>query len=182
MRTPRPNRALTRVLMIGGALLSAALLNGCFLKNYVTNSPSGQMRSKDAFTYTSTPFEPLSVTLYDSRDKEPLWTVDVPVGKKVTIRFLKNRSEDATARRPDIMQWEIYDDTMRRSSLSSTMAVPGAEARLLKVALRDGPEYPVELEPLPEFTNPGHQWDPVQQRKFRGVSTDQTRSGTYYAD
>ncbi|MCA9303126.1 MAG: hypothetical protein KC996_03285 [Phycisphaerales bacterium] len=182
MRTPRPNRALTRVLTLGGALLGAAALNGCVMKNLVTNSPSGQMRSRDAFTYQSTPFEPLSVTLYDNRDKEPLWTVDVPVGKKVTIRFLENRSEGATARRPDIMQWEIYDDTMRRSSLSSTMAVPGAESRLLKVTLRDGPEYPVELEPAPSFPDPARQWDPVQQRKFRGVSTDQTRSGTYYAD
>lgn len=182
MRTPRLNRACARLLLISGALLGASTLSGCMMKNLVYNTPGGGLRSSDSFTYQSTPFEPLSVTLYDNRDKEPLWTVDVPVGKKVTIRFHANRSEDATARRPDIMLWEIYDDTMRRSSLTSTMAVPGAESRMLKVTLRDGPEYPVELEPLPDYPDPARQWDPVEQRKFRGVNTDQTRSGTYYAD
>ncbi len=183
MRTQRPIRALTKPLAIAVALSAPMLMSGCF-KNLVYNSPGGQMRSTDAFTYVSTPFEPLSVTLYDNRDKEPLWTVDVPVGKKVTIRFLANKSKDSTARRPDIMQWEIYDGKNRRSNLNSTMAVPGADARLLKVTLRDGPEYPAEIEDLPEFPDPNRQWDPVDQRKFRGVSTGQSgsRSGSYYSD
>jgi hypothetical protein len=183
MRIKRPICALAKTIMIGSILGSPLLMSGCF-KNLVTNSPGGQMRSSDAFTYVSTPYEPLSVTLYDNRDKEPLWTVDVPVGKKVSIRFLPNQSEDSTARRPDIMQWEIYDAKNRRSSLTSTMAVPPADSRLLKVTLREGPEYPVELEDLPEFPDPKRTWDPVKQRKFRGVSTsgEDSRSGAYYAD
>ncbi len=183
MRTQRPSRALVSTLAFTALSGSALLMGGC-LKQLTYNSPGGQMRSADAFTYMSTPYEPLSVTLYDNRNKEPLWTVDVPIGKKVTIKFLKNKSEDATARRPDIMQWEIYDANSRRANLTSTMAVPPADSRLLKVALREGPEYPAEIENLPEFPDPNRQWDPVEQRRFRGVSTsgDGSRSGTYYTD
>jgi hypothetical protein len=183
MRINRPINAFAKTCMIAAVLGSSMMMTGC-LKPLVTNSPGGQMRQMDSFTYISTPFEPLSVTLYDNRDKEPLWTVDVPVGKKVTIRFLKNQSEDSTARRPDIMQWEIYDEKNRRANLTSTMAVPPANSRLLKVSLRDGPEYPVEIEDLPEFADPKKTWDPVKQRKFRGVTTSgsDSRSGTYYAD
>ncbi|MBL4591313.1 MAG: hypothetical protein JKY96_05070 [Phycisphaerales bacterium] len=184
MRTHRPMRAITQTLVMTVAISAPLLMSGCFIKQLVTNSPGGQMRTTDTYTYVSSPFEPLSVTLYDNRDKEPLWTVDVPVGQKVTIRFLRNKSKDNSARRPDIMQWEIYPAKNRRRTLSNTMAVPPADSRLLKVALRDGPEYPVDIEEIPEFPDPKKQWDPVKERKFRGVSTSDAnaRSGSYYAD
>ncbi len=184
MRTQRPMRAITQALVMTAALCVPLLMSGCFFKQLVTNSPGGQMRTTDMYTYESTPYEPLSVTLYDNRDKEPLWTVDVPIGQKVTIRFLRNQAKENSARRPDVMQWEIYDAKNRRRNLSNTMAVPPANSRLLKVALRDGPEYPVEIEDEPVFPDPEKQWDPVKQRKFRGVSTSgsDSRSGAYYAD
>ncbi len=162
--------------------LASALMSGC-IKQLVSNSPGGHMRSTDSFTYISTPFEPLTVTLYDQRDNEPLWTVDVPIGQKVTVRFQANKAKEGTTRRPDIMQWEIYDQTKRRANLTNTMAVPGADSRLLKVALRDGIEYPDEKLPDVKFDDPNREWVPVEPRRFRGVPVDNTaRSGAYLSD
>ena len=172
-------KARSTTLALAAAILATAMLTGC-VKQLVTNSPGGSMRSSDTFTYISTPFEPLTVTLYDQRDNEPLWTVDVPIGQKVTVRFMTNKSKEGTTRRPDIMQWEIYDQTKRRASLSNTMAVPGADSRLLKVAIRDTIEYPEEkLEDL-QLDDPNKEWIPVEPRRFRGVPVNNTaRTGSY---
>jgi hypothetical protein len=177
------NRRTLFTLALLGGLLSTLMLGGC-LSQLVSNEPGGNMRSNtDSFTYISTPFEPLTVTLYDYRDNEPLWTADVPIGQKVTIRFMKNKSKEGTNRRPDIMQWAIYDQTKRRTNLDNTMAVPAADSRMLRVSIRDGIEYPAE-DPAPvEFDDPSREWVPVEPRRFRGVPLDQNaRQGSYLSD
>lgn len=172
-------KARSTTLALAAAILVSAMLTGC-VKQLVSNTPGGSHRSSDSYTYISTPFEPLTVTLYDQRDHEPLWTVDVPIGQKVTVRFLSNKAEEGTTRRPDIMQWEIYDQTKRRSSLSNTMAVPGADSRLLKVAIRSTVEYPDEELDDVEFEDPSKEWIPVEPRRFRGVPVNNTaRTGSY---
>jgi len=169
-------------LVMAFLLVLSVFMGGC-VKQLISNSPGGHGRSSDAFTYISTPFEPLTVTLYDQRDNEPLWTVDVPVGQKVTVRFLRNQAKEGTTRRPDVMQWEIYDQTKRRSKLTNKMAVPGSNARLLKVAIRDTIEYPDEKLPDVEFDDPKKEWVPVEPRRFRGVPVDKSaRSGAYMSD
>jgi len=176
----------TSKITLAALLLGTLFMSGC-IKQLYTNAPGGKMRSTDSFTYISTPFEPLTVTLYDQRDKEPLWTVDVPIGQKVTVRFLTNRAKEGTTRRPDIMQWEIYDQKKRRANLSNTMAVPEAGSRMLKVAVRDSVEYPDEKLKDIELQDPNKEWVPVEPRRFRGVPLDNTaksesRSGAYLSD
>lgn len=176
------DRRLFISLTLLGSLIALLAAGGC-ISQLLSNSPGGGLRSTDSFTYISTPFEPLTVTLYDYRDSEPLWTVDVPVGQKVTVRFLENRAKEGTNRRPDIMQWAIYDQDKRRMDLTNTMAVPGADSRMLKVAIRDGIEYPAEDPDPVEFQDPNREWVPVEPRRFRGVPLDQNaRQGSYMSD
>lgn len=182
MTQPLTTPARTALALVALMALASALMTGC-VSQLFTNSPGGVMRSTDSFTYISTPFEPLTVTLYDHRDNEPLWTVDVPVGQKVTIRFLANKAKEGTTRRPDIMQWAIYDQTKRRANLENTMAVPGPDARLLKVDVRDGVEYPDEEMPPVEYNDTDREWVPVAPRRFRGVPLDNNaRQGSYLSD
>lgn len=185
MTTPATTPILSRTLTLltaALALLALLTMTGC-IKSLVSSTPGGNMRSTDSFTYISTPFEPLTVTLYDHRDNEPLWTVDVPIGQKVTIQFHTNRAKNGTTRRPDIMKWAIYDQTKRRATLENTMAVPGPDSRLLKVAVRDGIEYPDEKLPPVQFEDPSREWVPVEPRRFRGVPLDNNaRSGSYISD
>lgn len=166
-------------LTLATMLIMGSLMTGC-VKSLVSNTPGGSHRSSDSYTYISTPFEPLTVTLYDQRDNEPLWTVDVPIGQKVTVRFLSNKSKEGTTRRPDIMQWEMYDQTKRRANLTNTMAVPGADSRLLRVAIRDTVEYPDEKMEDLQLEDPNKEWVPVEPRRFRGVPVNNTaRTGSY---
>lgn len=162
------------------ALLGSLVLGGgCALAPGF--KPGGAQRSNDEYTYMSTPWEPLTVTLFDRRVQTPLWTVDVPVGSKVAIRFYANKEDSGTALLPDMMRWEIFDAEKDRARLTSAMAVPGADSRLLKVSLRDEvPEMPVEDPAAPEFTDPDRDWLPVQPRRYRGVPVDGGRDGAYY--
>lgn len=166
MPTHARRRTMLTLALIGGTL-GTTLLSAC------TNKPGGNLRSDDSFTYISTPFEPLTVTLYDHRDNEPLWTVDVPVGQKVTIRFYENKAKEGTTRRPDIMQWAIYDKEKRRVDLTSKMAVPDAESRMLKVSVRDGIDFPAEDPGPVEFDDPDRDWVPVEPKRYRGVPLEQ---------
>lgn len=175
MRTRKLAMTTTGALLLG----SMTGLGGCALAPGLT--PGGPQRSIDEFTYVSTPWEPLTVTLYDRREDTPLWTVDVPIGQKVSIRFYENRETSGTAMRPDIMRWEIFDQTKRRARLTSAMAVPPADSRLLQVSLRQNtPEFPEELPPAPELVDPNRTWVPVQPRRFRGVPVNDPASGAYY--
>lgn len=179
MRTRNLVRAGTKTVLlaaVAGAVMGSA---GCGLMPGL--KPGGPQRSIDEFTYMSTPWEPLTVTLLDRRDQMPLWTVDVPIGSKVSLRFYENRETSGTPYRPDLMRWEIYADDKTRTRLTNAMAVPGAESRMLQVSLRDAvPEFPEEMPDAPAIGEAGPEWVPVQPRRFRGVPTGETPAGGAY--
>ncbi|MEZ6242142.1 MAG: hypothetical protein R3B57_03785 [Phycisphaerales bacterium] len=130
-------RAMTIVAV--GAVVTGS---GCSL---FTMRPGGNMRSEDMFTYISTPYQPLTVTLIDTRDNQEFWSVDVPIGKKLTIRFYEDKGEGSDYA-PDVMRWQIYDEDMAATKLRNQIPVPGSEARRIDVALREGPEYPESIQ------------------------------------
>lgn len=130
----------TRMLAIAGG--SALLLGGC-----VTHQPGGNQRSDDQFTYVSTAFLPVDVTLIDTRSGEEFWSVEVPVGQKLVIQFYEGRSKDASAKTPDLLRWEMYDAKRSMSPLRNEMAVPPSDLVRIDVSYRNGPEYPPENDP-----------------------------------
>ena len=162
------SRTIATAILVSVAMTLILPMGGCFYaKRIMSKTPGGNMTSDDSYTYISTPYEPLTVTLYDNRDNEPLWTVDVPVGSKVSLKFLKNKAKEGTTRRPDIMQWVIYDIKRRTARYDNTMAVPAAESRMMRVSLRQGPEFPEEHPEEQQFSDPDHQWLPVEPKQYR---------------
>lgn len=172
-------RAMGRVIGAALAVLTLGALSGCL-------TPGGAMRSNDEFTYVSTPWEPLTVTLYDRRDDTPLWTVDVPIGSKVSVRFYPDKETSGSARMPDIMRWDIFDESKSLRRLTNAMAVPDANSRLLRVSLReDVPEFPEEIPTDADGTplrDRDREWAPVKPRNFRGVSGSDSGGNYYRAD
>lgn len=135
------SKLVSRALMIAGA--SAALAgSGCSLFEM---RPGGNMRSEDQFTYVSTPYQPLTVTLIDTRDEQEFWSVDVPIGKKLTLRFYEDKGEGSDYA-PDVMRWQIYEQTSYATKLRNQIPVPSALARRIDVTLREGPEYPESIQ------------------------------------
>lgn len=159
--TTTPTRRSARMLACAAAGVAGLLVlsaGGC--KGLIEYKPGGMMKSLDEFTYESTAWQPLTVTLIDTRDDTEYWSVDVPQDKKLTFRFYDGEAEDSSPLTPDMMRWEIYDDSFYLTRLRSSMPVPPADARRVDVTIRQGPEFPegIDAPPLtdqlPDFDEP----------------------------
>ncbi|RMH13273.1 MAG: hypothetical protein D6695_04580, partial [Planctomycetota bacterium] len=105
-----------------------------------TYTPGGVLMSIDRFTYVSTPYELYTIDLVDVRTGETIWTLDLPVGQRVTLQFYKNKSE-GYADYPDVMRWEIQGADDLDGILRSQISVPDRWSRRLDVSLREPPGF-----------------------------------------
>jgi len=142
---PSALAASRRALAIAG-LASASLLGAC---ESTTFSPSGTGFSNDRFTYASTSMSPKTVALVDTRTDETLWSLDVPVGQKLTIKF-EEIIDGENPVYPDLMEWVVQPIQRNSWRGKQSMPVPGTEARLIEMTLRSTPEYPGQLAGMPE--------------------------------
>jgi hypothetical protein len=168
----------TRTRLMPAALAASVALcaGGCSLMEM---RPSGKMRSLDEFTYVSTPYQPITITLIDTRDNQEFWSTDVPIGKKLTIRFYKNKGE-GSAYAPDIMRWSIYDQKTHSTRLRNQITVPPADSRRIDYTLREGPEYPQEIEmarTIPESPASSPVAPVSGDHRFRGPDSFEVGSG-----
>lgn len=110
---------------------AAALLAGC-----TAYDTSGPMQSLDVHVYDSTPDRPQTVTLVDSTTGQPIWTLPIPIGQKLVVRFRKNENKKDAAR-PDVMQWELMPiDQYYERVLDNAIPVPPSYARRLDADVR----------------------------------------------
>jgi len=102
-----------------------------------------------AATWQSTEEFPKTVTLIDTRSGERLFVMEVPVGKKLVIDFVKD-SGDNEVLTPDLMMWEVFPSSVSYGPLSNSMTVPNGWSRRIDVTLRESSEYanPVHDRPL----------------------------------
>ena len=119
------------------ALLASGTGCGMAYKTWYHESGSGA--AIDQFTYVSRPFEPKTVSLIDTNTNETLWTVDIPVGKQLTMRFYPDKGQ-TNSTVPDLMRWDIQDEGTKFRTLTNTMMVPPAGVRRVDVELRPIPE------------------------------------------
>lgn len=135
-----------RAARLAGLLAAASLLpvalSGCAgsgLAYRTYHDEGGTGASEDKFVYVSRPHEPKTITLVDTRTGESLWTMDVPVGRKLVLDFEEGEAPD-TPNRPDLMRWELMQDSDLLGRLTNAMPVPNADSRRLDVTLRTSPE------------------------------------------
>lgn len=158
--------------------LTLALAGSLTLAGCMTHRPGGNMRSDDQFTYESTAFLPVSVTLIDTRTDEAFWSVEVPVGQKLVIQFYEGKAKQASPKTPDLLRWEMYSAKRSISTLRNAMAVPPSDLVLIDVNYREGPEYPPENDP---FMGVAVIPDPVVAPAYEPIRNE-GRVGTYYRD
>ena len=127
---PSRSRPILALALVAGTLVTA----GCY-------TPGGRYASRDQFTYASTPLQPQTITVFDARTNEAIWSQDVPVGQKLVIRFFDGRGS-GEGNFPALMRWEVMDDDRSSGRLANELAVPLRDARRVEVTLRDAPEYP----------------------------------------
>lgn len=142
----RPNsRPTSRALLLAGAA-SVLLSAGCQTDYF---KPRGTGFSADRFTYESTTWSPKTVELIDTRTDQTMWSVDVPVGKKLTIDFsdVPNPADPAY---PDSMRWVVQPINRNSWGGAQSMAVPNRHGRLVQMTLRSAPEMPAQTAATPE--------------------------------
>src|SRR5688572_18835336 len=119
-------------------LAGAALLPGCYV-------PGGDGFSTDTHTYVSTPWQPYTVTLKDTRTGKDFWSIDVPVGKQLVVQFKKDEGIPNSPT-PDLMRWEIMESGEMFGDLDNSIPVPPSDgSRRLDPTLRPAPEPPESM-------------------------------------
>lgn len=119
------------------ALLAVGTGTGCteFL-------PGGSMLSfeEGPVTYWSTEISPKTVTLYDVREEEPIFVMDIPPGRQLVIDFEEGLGDDPVYT-PDLMLYDVVALGVKWGELRSAMTVPPWWSRRLEVTIREGIEY-----------------------------------------
>lgn len=130
----RPLQA-AQILLLCLAVMPMALM-GCY-------APDGGAypASNGTFTYYSTTTSPKTIAVVDARDEEAFFTMELPVGQQLTLKFLVGGGNDAVET-PDRMMWEVFDIGTKTGRLMNQMTVPPAMARRIQIALRPVPEQP----------------------------------------
>jgi hypothetical protein len=136
-RRTRRTRHIRYIFYIAAA---TAILAGC------SYTPGGWLMSDDQFTYESTTQWPMTVNVIDTRTSEVVWTMDVAVGRKVTLRFYPDQAEGYEDY-PDIMKWEVQGSEDFAGILRSKITVPDRWSRRVDVVMRESPEFYPGAEP-----------------------------------
>ncbi|USN99331.1 MAG: hypothetical protein H6810_01240 [Phycisphaeraceae bacterium] len=138
--------------LLAAFVAAAASLAGCNSLN--TMKPGGRGASLDQFTYVSETYSPKTVSLVDTRSQEEIWSMDVPVGQKLIIRFYTNKTKD-NIDFPDVMRWDMIPATQLGTLLDNSMPVPDRWSRRVEMEIREAPEYPPETLPVATDIMPG---------------------------
>lgn len=133
----------TRSAMLGLGLGALAILGGCTTggpyRSFWTEGGSGS--SEDAFTYVSTPHQPKTISVIDTRTGEVMWSVDVPVGQQLSMKFYHDREPD-NPYAPDLLKWSLWEAGTKHGRLDNALLVPSGDARRVDISLRQSPEFP----------------------------------------
>jgi hypothetical protein len=143
-------RSQTARQIAARSLALALLATGVGLGGCATDfSPRSNGFSNDRFTYESTTMSPKSVALVDIRTEQTIWSIDVPVGQKLTMQF-DSVIDGENPVYPDVMKWVVQPIRLNSWRGSQEILVPGPEARLIELSLRPTPEYPGDFAAMPE--------------------------------
>lgn len=128
----------SKTALVSASIIAASLLTGCYTSGY---TGSGDV-------YQSTTWEPKTLTLYDTRTGETVWSVDVPVGQQIMVRYSQGTGPNEY--RPDEIRWELAPIGRRIITPNNRQPCPPAHARRLDMTLRDAPED-VGVNPDPRW-------------------------------
>jgi hypothetical protein len=124
-------------LPFAATALACAIAGACSVPGYYEG---GSRASNDLHVYVSRPHSPKTVSLVNTVSGETLWSVDIPVGKQLVVRFVDDRLDDPI--NSSMMKWDLMEETTDHKNLTNQMPVPGRNYRRLDLELRPAPELP----------------------------------------
>ena len=126
---------LKNACMLMIALAATTAMTAC-------HSPSGGFMSHTggSHTYVSTERMQKTITVIDTRSGEPVFSIDIPVGKQLTMDFDEGMGDDPV-NTPDLLRYEIWDAGTRFGRLRNSITVPNASSRIIEVQVRQDVKY-----------------------------------------
>jgi hypothetical protein len=105
------------------------------------HTPSGGVMpfTGGSSTYYSTPDRPTTVTLVDTRTGEAFFSIEIPVGKQLSLDFVEGGGDDPVTT-PDLMRYQIFELGTSYGKLRDALTVPAASCRRIDVDFRLAPE------------------------------------------
>lgn len=131
---------MNRMLVTAALAVATLTAGGCLFPSVSGNYEGGSRASDDKHVYVSRPHSPKTVSLVNTVTNETLWTVEIPVGDQLVLRFYDNKHDDPIM--SSNMRWEVMEETTSARPLNNVMAVPGRNFRRLDLELREAPEFP----------------------------------------
>lgn len=93
-------------------------------------------------TYYSTESRPTTITLIDTNTEEAIFSIEIPVGKQLSLDFVADAGDDSVLT-PDLMRYQIFEIGTRVGRLRNALTVPGAASRRIDVTFRQAPEMAI---------------------------------------
>jgi len=159
--------AHTCSLALVACTIAAAWLGGCST-NFL---PRGSGYSGDADTYESTTWSPKTVELVDVRTDQVIWSIDIPVGQKLSFVFKEDTSGDRDPHMPEVMSWVVQPINSHSWRGRQKMKVPDPTSRLVVMSLRDAPEQAPREEAV--FDAPPPALEPEAQPEATPMPAEQ---------
>lgn len=127
---------MARSLPLTTALLAVLVFaSGCYRPGGALMPYTGAPQ-----TYYSTETRPKTVRIVDVRTNDVVFSMDIPVGKQLTMDFEDGAGDDPVYT-PDTLRYEVFDLGTKTGKLRSQMSVPNANCRRVDITLRPAPEY-----------------------------------------
>lgn len=133
------SRPLLKVLGISTLACSAFALGGCWAAGL---TQGGDHVSNDKFVYISDSYSPKTISLIDTRTKQPIWSGDIPVGQQMVVKFRQGRLAAQGDSMPDTMLWGLTRAGGYTAHNLNSLPCPPAAARRLEMSIRPTPEMP----------------------------------------
>jgi hypothetical protein len=130
-------RRIARPLAAAAALATLAIAGACSVPGFYEG---GSRASNDLHVYVSRPHSPKTVSLVNTVSGETIWSVDIPVGQQLVVRFYDNQYKDPINSAQ--MNWDLMKETTSFHELKNQMPVPASAYRRLDMELRSEPELP----------------------------------------
>lgn len=125
---------MRRPILALAALAAPFALAGC-------QTEGGIGYSADAYTYVSRTWEPKTISVIDTRTGETIWTLELPVGKQLNLKFVSGSGPNEYY--PDEIHWKVVEAGRKGlSDNSSRLPCPPRDARRLEWVRRPAPEMP----------------------------------------
>jgi hypothetical protein len=148
----RPITSLFKAFIITLASTTLLSLGGCWAGGL---SEGGDHVSNDKFVYVSDSYSPKTISLIDTRTKQPIWTGDIPVGQQMVVKFRRGRLAAQGESMPDTMLWGLTRAHGYTVHNLNSIPCPPAAARRIEFSLRPTPEFPTanagDLIPAPPY-------------------------------